>query len=133
MGIPSYYKWLLNRFNAFQANTPKHNGFPVQHVYVDLNCFLHNAARRAEKSGNKGNKGGGKDHGKNKGGGKHGVKKGGGKQDVDPKVKSFLNLVRREIDGIVGGFDPRYLESIFIAVDGPASRAKVLLQRKRRR
>lgn len=124
MGIPSYYKWLLTRFRSFQAGTPRSNGIPVEHIYVDLNCFFHNAARRAGRAS--GNKGSG-----NKGKGKKGGSHDGSERER--QIVQFLGLVQREIDGLVAGFDPAHLKSVYLAVDGPASRAKVLLQRKRRR
>ncbi|CAD7959530.1 unnamed protein product [Amoebophrya sp. A25] len=44
---------------------------------------------------------------------------------------TFVGLVKREVEGLLNQF-PRD-KTVYLAVDGPAARAKVLLQRKRRR
>ena len=99
MGIPQYYKWLQTKFEgSFREGTPKKLRLDVDYVYVDLNCFLHNAARRSYQ---------------------------------DPQA--LCTNVCREIDSIINAFDNRTLKCVYVAVDGPASRAKVLTQRKRRR
>ena len=99
MGIPQYYKWLQTRFEgSFRDGTPKKLKLEVDYVYIDLNCFLHTAARWAN-------------------------------QNVDALCRNIC----RELDNIMNAFERRSLKCVYVAVDGPASRAKVLVQRKRRR
>ncbi|CAD7938819.1 unnamed protein product [Amoebophrya sp. A120] len=98
MGIPQYLSWLQRAFpNAFQQHPPRKQNLPVEHVYIDLNCYFHNVVKRANSP------------------------------------EQLVGLIQREIDGLLNNFAPQYLKSVFLAVDGPASQAKMLTQRIRRR
>ena len=51
MGIPQYFKWLQTRFpGSFSDGTPRKNRLDVDNIYIDLNCFLHGAARKCGDS-----------------------------------------------------------------------------------
>ena len=91
MGIQKYQQWLHRSFGqAFLAGTPGSLRKKIEHVYIDLNCFLHTAARRASTPA------------------------------------KFVHAVKADIEKLLAQFDPHFLKTVFIAVDGPAARAKVI-------
>lgn len=95
MGVPSFFNWLVNRFNRTMLHAKYPHG-RMKHLFLDFNCAIHPAV----------------------------------KADATMKVSEMYAAVSKYLDSIVEYADPS--DTLYIAIDGVAPRAKMEQQRARR-
>ena len=102
MGIPSYFAFLVNKYPEIIKNNLKKK---VGRVYLDLNCAIHPCCRKVLSEYSE-------------------------SLDENLLEKKMINEINTYIKTIYLYTDPNDL--LFIAIDGPAPRAKMSQQRQRR-
>eukprot|EP01063_Lacrimia_lanifica_P012355 TRINITY_DN1897_c0_g1_i5.p1 TRINITY_DN1897_c0_g1~~TRINITY_DN1897_c0_g1_i5.p1 ORF type:complete len:658 (+),score=197.99 TRINITY_DN1897_c0_g1_i5:44-2017(+) len=136
MGIPKYAEWIHNEHPESFCDPAALA--EATHVYVDFNHFLHLASNRVKARRRR-------QAPPPPGGAPGGLPPGGGASEAEvARVREeqfggavyppLIRMIKAELDGVVRAFcrSPG-LRSVYVGIDGAASRPKVLLSRQRRR
>ena len=104
MGIPLYFRYLVNNYDDIVSSNKKVDG--CNNLYLDLNCAIHNCCREILKDEEF------RFHKQNR--------------IEDKMIKNVIKYIELLLDYS----KPKDL--LFIAIDGPAPKAKMIQQRQRR-
>jgi 5'-3' exonuclease len=110
MGIPVYFKSLIENYDHLLIPDQYFGEYDIDGLYLDLNCAIHPCCQAVMSE--------------------YREKYGLGDFSVDDLESDMMVRVAGKIDEIIGLVKPRKL--LYIAIDGPAPRAKMEQQRTRR-
>jgi len=110
MGIPVYFKSLIENYDHLLIPDQYFGEYYIDGLYLDLNCAIHPCCQAVMSE--------------------YREKYALGDFSVDDLERDMMARVAEKIDELIGLVKPRKL--LYIAIDGPAPRAKMEQQRTRR-
>ena len=110
MGIPVYFKSLIENYDHLLIPDQYFGEYDIDGLYLDLNCAIHPCCQAVMAE--------------------YREKYGLGDFSVDDLERDMMARIAGKIDELIGLVKPRKL--LYIAIDGPAPRAKMEQQRTRR-